>query len=715
MPPIPPVTQPICLIENDVGKKMRVNPEAQKILEKISHPLVLVSIVGPYRSGKSSLINMLAGDQRGGFPVGHTVEAKTRGIWMRCVPRSDHTLILLDTEGLGDVMKGSQHNDFAVLSLAMLISSVMIYNEKTTINQDALEKLYKMSEQSEWILDRKAREDGDVGGWEESPLFIWVVRDFTLKLELGAGPISEDEYLENSLKDITPEKSPNTQYKNEIRRALRAMFPVRKCFQFGVPTSSTQSVEDKGNLQEDFVRKSKELSQYIHENAKVKTLQGGQPMTGPILGKLIPKYIDVVSTNNISILVDQISHISVEHNEQIIASATKLYEDKMGSKFINTEREFQDLHDACMDEAMRYFQGCYFKDPNEEWTKSEDKLKTTLMKKKDDVWKMWKDSSEKTCKDLIQRLSESLKLKPDQQHYHAAGGHQKFTRDKNRLVSEYNKEAKKGVMAEHVLQDYLKEIEPMEEIIKQTEKKLSEKKNQEYKVDNMTDTGQLSRYISNYRLENRNYDSILIQMIGFVGHGKSSLVNSCLYAMSSKGFQDRAGEGRTNEAETMIRKAYPLTETMVLVDNPGFTKLDSCEIFAQLNNCVGLSKDMVWGVNEGLEPITERKVNKPDIIVPVLIHSAKYSLNDQEFTSMKELITSSHKRSRIMPFVVLTNRQDAKSDVLKELEGKFHKMHVEQIHAIENYTRSDHVAIRKQHLDILTFLYYVLQNVDFIF
>ncbi|CAH2308208.1 guanylate-binding 7-like isoform X2 [Pelobates cultripes] len=575
MPPIPPVTQPICLIENDVGKKMRVNPEAQKVLEKISHPLVVVSIVGPYRSGKSSLINMLAGDQRGGFPVGHTVEAKTRGIWMRCVPHSDHTLILLDTEGLGDVMKGSQHNDFAILSLATLISSVMIYNEKTTINQDALEKLYKMSEQSEWILDRISREDGD----------------------------------------------------------------------FGVPTSSTPSMEDEGNQQEDFVRKSKELSRYIHENAKVKTLQGGQPMTGPLLGKLIPTYIDVVSRHHFSILVDQISHISVEHNEQIIASATKLYEDKMGSKCINTEREFQDLHDACMDEAMLYFQGRYFKDPNEERTKSEDKLKTTLMKKKDDVWKMWKDSSEKTCKDLIQRLSKSLKVKPDQQHYHAAGGHQKFTRDKIRLVSEYNKEAKKGVMAEHVLQDYLKEIEPLEDIIKQTEKKLSEKKDQKYKVDNMTDTSQLSRYISNYRLEIRKYDRILIQMMGFVGHGKSSFVNSCLYAMSSKGFQDLAGEGRTNEAETMIRKAYPLTETIVLVDNPGFTKLDSSEICAQLSNCAGLSKDVVWGVNEGLKPMTERKDYKPDIIVPVLIHSAKYSLNDQECTSMKDCITSSHKVS----------------------------------------------------------------------
>ena len=43
-----------------------------------------------------------------GFSLGSTVQSHTKGTWMWCVPhpkKPDHTLVLLDTEGLGDVEK----------------------------------------------------------------------------------------------------------------------------------------------------------------------------------------------------------------------------------------------------------------------------------------------------------------------------------------------------------------------------------------------------------------------------------------------------------------------------------------------------------------------------------------------------------------------------------------------------------------------------------
>ncbi len=43
-----------------------------------------------------------------GFALGSTIESKTKGIWMWCVPhptKAETTLVLLDTEGLGDVDK----------------------------------------------------------------------------------------------------------------------------------------------------------------------------------------------------------------------------------------------------------------------------------------------------------------------------------------------------------------------------------------------------------------------------------------------------------------------------------------------------------------------------------------------------------------------------------------------------------------------------------
>lgn len=60
----PNMMDPICLVEND-NELLSVNQEALQILEKISQPLVVVAIVGLYRTGKSYLMNRLKGQNNG--------------------------------------------------------------------------------------------------------------------------------------------------------------------------------------------------------------------------------------------------------------------------------------------------------------------------------------------------------------------------------------------------------------------------------------------------------------------------------------------------------------------------------------------------------------------------------------------------------------------------------------------------------------------------
>lgn len=55
---------PMCLVENK-NKQLSVNPGAIQILNNISQPVVVVSIVGMYRTGKSYLMNCLAGQNNG--------------------------------------------------------------------------------------------------------------------------------------------------------------------------------------------------------------------------------------------------------------------------------------------------------------------------------------------------------------------------------------------------------------------------------------------------------------------------------------------------------------------------------------------------------------------------------------------------------------------------------------------------------------------------
>ncbi|DAA31405.1 guanylate binding protein family, member 6 [Bos taurus] len=144
-----------------------------------------------------------------GFCLGSTVQSETKGIWMWYVPhpsKENHTLVLLDTEGLGDMEKGDSKNDSWIFALAVLLSSTCIYNSMGTINHQALEQLHYVTELTELIRIKSSPISDDVEDSVEFvrffPDFVWTVRDFMLELEFDGNPITEDEYLENALKLI---------------------------------------------------------------------------------------------------------------------------------------------------------------------------------------------------------------------------------------------------------------------------------------------------------------------------------------------------------------------------------------------------------------------------------------------------------------------------------------------------------------------------------
>lgn len=60
------------------------------------------------------------------------------------------------------------------------------------------------------------------------PHFLWVVRDFSVRLERDGKRITSNDYLEDALKPEPPGNA-SVEQKNAVRTAIRSYFPQRDC------------------------------------------------------------------------------------------------------------------------------------------------------------------------------------------------------------------------------------------------------------------------------------------------------------------------------------------------------------------------------------------------------------------------------------------------------------------------------------------------------
>ncbi|KAA0718750.1 Guanylate-binding protein 1 [Triplophysa tibetana] len=402
---------------------------------------------------------------------------------MWCVPHpfeAGQTLVLLDTEGLGDIDKGDSKNDGWIFCLAVLLSSTLVYNSRGTIDNDTIQKLHYITEISEQIKIRSA-EAGEEGDEDSQfvrffPLFVWVVRDFTLSLEIDGNEVTEDEYLDFALQLKKGVNKKTSDY-NLPRECIRSYFPSRKCFVFPSP-ASPDNMRRLENLQErdivqGFLETTGRFCEYIFDKSPVKTLKGGHRVTGKLLGQLAQIYVETLSSGKVPCLDNAVVALANLENKAAVQEAFKVYKsgmEKVKNNFPVSVTDFTSEHQKFSKLATSEFMKCSFKDDKGDYLKQLvqdiDMCYVVLMEENE-------MASKRKCKGLLKDLFSEMNKRLQNGEYSQCGGHQIYCRDRDVIIAQYRREPNKGVKAEAVLNEILNEKEAQGKSILHADEKLT--------------------------------------------------------------------------------------------------------------------------------------------------------------------------------------------------------------------------------------------------
>uniref|UniRef100_A0A8C9ETM7 GB1/RHD3-type G domain-containing protein n=1 Tax=Pavo cristatus TaxID=9049 RepID=A0A8C9ETM7_PAVCR len=475
--PLSPMPAPLCLVRNNDSNKLSLEPEALAVLRGITQPVVVVAIAGPYRTGKSFLMNRLA-ERRTGFPLGPTVRAETKGIWMWCLPhprRHGVALVLLDTEGLGDPKKGDNSNDAWIFTLALLFSSTLVYNSMGTIDQQALDQLRLVTELTNHIRVRVEDEDPAVEFSRIFPSFVWTVRDFTLQLREGERPLTEDEYLEDALR-FKPGNGRKVQERNEMRRCLRDFFIHRKLFVMERPTADANLARleevQEDELQPRFRQQAEAFCQHIWEKAPVKELPGGRQVTGTMLASLAEKYVAAIVKGEVPCVESTVTALARAENTVAVAAAVAEYRKGMEQDLVlptDSRATLVDAHQHWERRAVTLFLSRAFADNERTY---QCQLMRDLEAAKEEFCLRNEEASEQRCQAVLRELWQDVEHRLQSGDYAAPGGAQLFQDDLCRMLEQYQWWPEKGVKADAVLEVFLRDREPLAQALHATDARL---------------------------------------------------------------------------------------------------------------------------------------------------------------------------------------------------------------------------------------------------
>ncbi|KAL9239709.1 hypothetical protein vseg_014005 [Gypsophila vaccaria] len=344
------------IVEPDPGHtRLRLSREGLEAIEKITSPIAAVAVIGPYRSGKSFLLNQLLSlscDE--GFGVGHMRDTKTKGIWVWGTPIEvmvggvKTSVLYLDTEGFESIGKSNVYDD-RIFALATVMSSVLIYNLPETVREADISRLSFAVELAEEFYGRVKGQDV---AFNPAKLLWLIQRDFLQGK-------SVQEMVNEALRRV-PNKNDDRDLEqvNQIRDSLAIMGDNSTAFSLPQPhLQRTKLCEmNDTDLDPGYVRKREQLKEVVASLVRPKIVQG-KMLNGKEFVSFLEKIIEALNKGEIP----STGSLVEVFNKKIVERCLKLYSDRMSVlKLPITEVTLRGAHEQSRGAAMRAFEEQHF-------------------------------------------------------------------------------------------------------------------------------------------------------------------------------------------------------------------------------------------------------------------------------------------------------------------------------------------------------------------
>ena len=352
------IEYPINLIEFNRNNFI-LNEKALNILNSINEDLIIISIVGKARTGKSYLMNLLLNYNNiqypgKGFQISSRLNSCTKGIWLWNTPRDspiypNSKIIFIDSEGTNSTDISTKTYDSKIFALIVLISSLFIYNTYGNIDERSIADLALAAHLSNTIATNTI-DDKDIIINELTPKFIWVLRDFILdKIDPDTGKeISSNDYLELCLRNKLINKNGIGMENNLIRENIIKYFKERECITLPRPVEQEEDLHKLNEIRFDqlkpnFRNEFLNLKRKVYEESKIKRI-GNKKINGPILVNLLIQFINSLNSKIITNINTAIENIILNEIEKYYDKCKKLWKQNYSKIKTNNDYNIKSIY-----------------------------------------------------------------------------------------------------------------------------------------------------------------------------------------------------------------------------------------------------------------------------------------------------------------------------------------------------------------------------------